>query len=89
MHLELFFVMLLISHAIVVVFSFLFFSWRCSSVPQREYAVYVIPCRVLIVVPIVSFLPSVRGLKFLLFNEGAGALLQLQRECWVSVHCGW
>jgi hypothetical protein len=45
---------------------------------REEYARYVTPCWVLVVVPIVSFLTSVRGLKFPLFNGGKGALLQLQ-----------
>jgi hypothetical protein len=41
---------------------------------REEYIEYVTPCRVL-VVPIASFLPSVRGLEFPLFDEDAGALL--------------
>jgi hypothetical protein len=36
------------------------------------------PCKVLIVVPITSFLYSARGLEFLLFDRDAGALLQSQ-----------
>jgi hypothetical protein len=45
---------------------------------REEYTGYVTPCRVLVVVPITSFLSSVRGLEFLLFDGGTGALLQLQ-----------
>jgi uncharacterized protein (DUF302 family) len=45
---------------------------------REEYAGYVIPCRVLVVELIASFLSSVRGLEFLLFDRGLGALLQLQ-----------
>jgi hypothetical protein len=44
---------------------------------REEYAVCVTPYRVL-VVPINSFLPSLRGLEFLLFDGGAGVLLQSQ-----------
>jgi hypothetical protein len=36
------------------------------------------PCRVFIVVPITSFLSSVKGLEFLLFDGGIGVLLQSQ-----------
>jgi hypothetical protein len=39
---------------------------------------YITPCRVLVVVPITSFLPSVKGLELLLFNGGTMALLQSQ-----------
>jgi hypothetical protein len=48
---------------------------------------YVTLCRVLVVVPITSFLPVVRRLEFPLFIGGSGALLQSQWEHWVSVHC--
>jgi hypothetical protein len=34
------------------------------------------PCRILVVVQITSFLPSAKGLEFLLFDRGTGALLQ-------------
>jgi hypothetical protein len=61
MNLELFLVMVLISCAPVVgVLSF--FSSGAPAVFLREgYAVYVTPYRVLIVVHITSFLPSVIG----------------------------
>jgi hypothetical protein len=41
---------------------------------------YITPCRVLVVVPITSFLPSVRRLEeeILLLNQGSGVLLQVQ-----------
>jgi hypothetical protein len=42
------------------------------------YAGYVTPCRVLIVVPIISFLSSLRGLEFPLFDWSSEALLQSQ-----------
>jgi hypothetical protein len=43
---------------------------------REGYAGYVTDCRVLVVVPIASFLPSVRGMEFPLFEEGVGTLLQ-------------
>jgi hypothetical protein len=78
MHLELFLVRVLISCALIVgVLSF--FSSGAPAVFLRErYTGYIIPCRVLVVVLITTFLLSVRGLEFLLFDGGAGALLQLQ-----------
>jgi hypothetical protein len=42
---------------------------------RKGFAGYVTPCSVLVVVPISSFLPSVRGLEFLLFDGGTGAFL--------------
>jgi hypothetical protein len=45
---------------------------------REGYAGYVIPCRVLVVVLITSFLPLKRGLEFLLFDGGVGILLLLQ-----------
>jgi hypothetical protein len=39
---------------------------------------YVTSCRVLVVLPIISFLPSVSGLEFSFFDGDAGALLQSQ-----------
>jgi hypothetical protein len=47
---------------------------------REEYAGYVTPCSVLVVVPITSFLPSVRRLEeeILLLNQGSGVLLQVQ-----------
>jgi hypothetical protein len=78
MHLELFWVRILIPCApIVGVLSF-FFSWRSSSFPQSGYAGNVTPSRVLVVVRITSFLPSVRGLEFLHFDRGVGIVLQSQ-----------
>jgi hypothetical protein len=44
--------------------------------------------RVLVVVPITSFLPLVRGLLFLPFGGGSGTLLQSQQGVLISVHCG-
>jgi hypothetical protein len=71
-------VMVLISCApIVGVLSFFFPPPGALAVFFREgYAGYVTPCGALVVVPISSFLPSVRGLEFLLFDGGSGALLQ-------------
>jgi hypothetical protein len=58
-----------------------FFSPGSSSVFLREgYAEYITPCRALVVVLITSFLSSARGLEFLLFDGGTGALLQSQWE---------
>jgi hypothetical protein len=58
---------------------FFFFPPGAPAVVLREeYAGYVAPDRVLVVVSIASFLPSVRGLEFPLFDGGTGALLQSQ-----------
>jgi hypothetical protein len=77
MHVELFWVRVLIPYAPVVGVLWGFFSPGASAVFLREgYAGYVTPCGALVVVPISSFLPSVRGLEFLLFDGGSGALLQ-------------
>jgi hypothetical protein len=46
---------------------------------RQGYAGYVTPSKVLVVVPITCSLASVMGLKLLLFEGGAGTLLQLQR----------
>jgi hypothetical protein len=55
----------------------IFFSPGALAVFLREgYAGYVVPCRILVMLWITSFLPSVRRLEFPLFDEGAGALLQ-------------
>jgi hypothetical protein len=54
---------------------------------REGYSGYVILCRVLVVVPIASFLPSVRGLEFPLFDGMQGLSCGLSRELWVSVHC--
>jgi hypothetical protein len=43
---------------------------------MEGYAGNVTPCRVLVVVQITSFLPSARGLEFLLFDGGVGTLLK-------------
>jgi hypothetical protein len=43
---------------------------------REGYAGYVTHCRVLVVMQITSFLPSVKDLEFPLFDGGAGALLQ-------------
>jgi hypothetical protein len=60
-------------------FCVFFFSPGAPTVFLRErYAGYVTPCSVLVVVPITSFLPSVRGLEFPFFDGGTGALLQSQ-----------
>jgi hypothetical protein len=77
-HLELFLARVFISCApIVGVLSFFFPPPGALAVFFREgYAGYVTPCGALVVVPISSFLPSVRGLEFLLFDGGSGALLQ-------------
>jgi hypothetical protein len=77
MHLESFLVGVLIP--CILVFGVLsFFSPGAPALLLREgYAGYVAPHRVFIVVPITSFLSSARGLEFLLFDGGAGALLQL------------
>jgi hypothetical protein len=45
---------------------------------REGYVGYVTLCRVLLVMQITSFLPEVKGLEFLLFDGGAGALLQSQ-----------
>jgi hypothetical protein len=55
-----------------------FSSWSSSSVPQRGVCWKIIPSRVLIVVPLASFFPSVRGLEFPFFHGGTVALLQSQ-----------
>jgi hypothetical protein len=55
---------------------------------REGYAGHVTPHRVLLVVPITSFLSSAWGLAFKLFDVCTEALLQLQWEHWVSVHCG-
>jgi hypothetical protein len=55
------------------------FSPGASAVFLREeYAGYDAPCRILVLLQIASFLTSVRGLDFLLFDGGVRALLQLQ-----------
>jgi hypothetical protein len=43
---------------------------------ERVILEMVPPCRILVVVQITSFLPSAKGLEFLLFDRGTGALLQ-------------
>jgi hypothetical protein len=79
MHLELFLVMVLISCAPVVGVLGFFFSPGASVVFHREgCAGNVTLCRVLVVVLITSLLPSVRRLKFPLFDGGAEAHMQLQ-----------
>jgi hypothetical protein len=79
--------MVLISCATVVGVLKFFFSCGAPAAFLREWdAGYVTPCRVLLVVPIASFLSSVRRLEFLPFGGGTGALLQSQWECWISVH---
>jgi hypothetical protein len=51
---------------------FEFFSPEDSAIFLREgYAGNVIPCGVLVVVQITSFLPSAKGLEFLLFDGGS------------------
>jgi hypothetical protein len=55
---------------------------------REGYAGYVIPCRVLVVVPVASFLPSVRRLEFLFFDGGKGLSYSSSREHRVSVHYG-
>jgi hypothetical protein len=58
---------------------FEFFFPGAPAVFLREgYAGYVTNCRVLVEVPITPFLPSVRGLEFLLFDRCSGALLKSQ-----------
>jgi hypothetical protein len=55
------------------------FSPGVPAVFLREgYARYVIPCRVLAVVQMTSFLPSVRELDSQLFDGGVVTLLQFQ-----------
>jgi hypothetical protein len=78
MHLELFWARVLISCAPVVVV-LRFFFWSSSSFPQRGYTGNVTFSRVLVVVLITSFLPSVRGLEFLLLDGGMGTL---QKSYW-------
>jgi hypothetical protein len=57
-------------------FGVFFFSSGIPAVFLREgCARYVTPCRVLFVVPIASFLPSVRGLEFPLSDGDTKALL--------------
>jgi hypothetical protein len=72
MHLELVWVRVLISCGPVVGVLRFFFSWNSSSFPQRGN---VTPCSA-VVVQITSFLPSARGLEFLLFDGSTGTLLQ-------------
>jgi hypothetical protein len=76
-HLELFWVRILISCAPVVgVLNF--FSWSSSSFLRKGYAGNVTPVRVLVLMLITSFLPSVKGLEFLLFDVDVESLLQSQ-----------
>lgn len=72
---------------LVLVFRFFFLLelQECSS--ERDTLDMLPFSGVLVIVPITSFLPSVRGLEFLLFDGCAGALLQLLWQCCVSVHC--
>jgi hypothetical protein len=75
--LELFGVKVLILCAPVV--GVLSFFLGAPAVFLRErYAGYVSHCRVLVVVPVTSFLPSAKGLEFSLFDGGREALLQSQ-----------
>jgi hypothetical protein len=58
-----------------------FFSPRAPEVFLREgYAGNFTPCWVLVVVQIISFLPSARGLEFPIFDSGMGTLLPSQNE---------
>jgi hypothetical protein len=70
-HLELFLVRILIPYALVVGVLRFFFG--------KKYSGNITPCGNLVVVQITSFLHSVRGLEFPLFDVGAGTLLQSQR----------
>jgi hypothetical protein len=68
---------------------FEFFSSGAPAVFLREWYVgYVTPCRVLVVVLITSFLPSVRGLSSCSLMRAQGLFCSLSGEHWVSVHCG-
>jgi hypothetical protein len=42
---------------------------------REVHAGYVIPCRVFVLMPVVSFLPSVRGLEYPLSDGSPEALL--------------
>jgi hypothetical protein len=55
---------------------------------REGHAGYITPCRVLVVVPIASFLPSVKGLEFPLLIGVQGLSCSRSKENWVSVHCG-
>jgi hypothetical protein len=61
-----------------VFFIFIFSHVALAMFLREGYAGYLIPCRILVVVLITSFIPSVRGLEFLLFDGGIGILLQSQ-----------
>jgi hypothetical protein len=81
MHLELFLVRVLIpcTPVVGILRFFFFFSPGVPLMFSREgYHGYVNPCRVIVVVTIISFLSSSRGLEFPLFDGDTGALLQLQ-----------
>jgi hypothetical protein len=87
-HLELVLVRVLISY-IPVVGVLRCFSPGTPALFLREgYVGCVTPCRILVVVPITSFLPSVRRLEFLFFGGLQGLSCSHSRKCWVSVHCG-
>jgi hypothetical protein len=70
-------VRVLIPYAPVVRIEF-FFPGAPAIFLREGYDGKVTSCRVQIVVKITCFLPSVRGLKFLLFDGGAGTFLQSQ-----------
>jgi hypothetical protein len=55
-----------------------FFLLELQQFYTESYAGYVIPCRVLTVLPITSYFLSVRGLEFPLFDGGTGTLLHSQ-----------
>jgi hypothetical protein len=70
MHLELFWVMVLISCVPVVSVLRFFLPGAPTAFFREEYAGYVTPCWVFVVVLVASFLPSVRRLEFPLFDWG-------------------
>jgi hypothetical protein len=90
MHLDSFLVRVLIPFApIVGLFCFLFFFLSPGALAMylREgFARYVIPCSVLVVVTITSFLSSLKRLELLLFDEGKEFSCSHVEEHWVSVH---
>jgi hypothetical protein len=56
---------------------------------RKEYAGNVTPCRVLVVVKITSFLPSVKGVEFpCCFMRAWSLSCSHSEDRWVSVHCG-
>jgi hypothetical protein len=66
----------LISFSSQFSFCVFFFTSKAQAVVLREgYAGSAALCRVLVVVTVTSFLPSVRGMEFSFFDGGSVALL--------------